>query len=111
MLAHAKDKSKGNVEIQVVSSKTSTYTEFSRGTPLTSKTVKDAYAYTDHFFAIVNGKHLVYSCAERKKVCPMLESGSKITVEQDGDSIYIPVAGTSEQKPSYTHYKLVGESW
>jgi hypothetical protein len=106
------NKQRESVVVEVVSSKTKTHVSHAWGTGLSrNKMPDDAYTYTDVFFAIVDEKHVVYSCVERKKVCPLLEPGSKLTVEQVGNSIYIPNPGSSENKPSVAHYELVGGSW
>ena len=105
-------KSKESVELEVARVKTSTHTTYTRSTSwVMSRLPKDSYAYTDLFFAVVGDQKVVYSCAERDKSCPVLEQGSKIQAERDGDNLLISTTGPSEKKPLVTHYKLVGNGW
>jgi hypothetical protein len=105
-------KQKVSIVVEVASVKTNTHTTYTRSTSwVMSKLPKDSYMYTDIIFAVVNEKHVVYACAERDKACPVLEAGSKIPAESDGDSIYISTTLPSEKKPLVTHYKLAGNGW
>jgi len=105
-------KEKDSVEVEVASIKTNIYTSYTRSTSWAmSRLPKDSYTYTDIIFAVVDGKHVVYTCADRKKVCPVLDAGSKVQAERDGDSIYITSSVPSEKKPVVAHYKLVSGSW
>jgi hypothetical protein len=94
-------KQKENIVVEVASIKT----DMHRTLPNVS------YTYTDIIFAVVNEKHVVYACAERDKACPLLEAGSKIPAESDGDSIYISTTVPSEKKPLVIHYKFVSNGW
>ena len=105
-------KQKESIVVEVASIKTDTHTTHTRTTSwVMSRLTKDNYAYTDIIFAVVNEEHVVYACAERDKACPVLEAGSKVPAERDGDSIYISTTVPSEKKPLVTHYKLVGNGW
>jgi hypothetical protein len=105
-------KQKESVVVEVASIKTNTHITYTRSTSwVMSKLPRDSYAYTDILFAVVNEEHAVYTCAERDKACPVLEAGSKIPAEKDGDSIYISTISPSEKKQLVTHYKLVSSSW
>jgi hypothetical protein len=105
-------KSKESVVVEVASVKTGTHTTYTRSTSwVMSRLPRDSYAYTDIIFAKVGDSKVVYSCAERDKACPVLEAGSKISAERDGDSIFISTAGPSEKKPLVTRYKLVSNGW
>ena len=101
-----------SIVVEIASIKTNTHTTYTRSTSwVKSKLIKDGYIYTDIIFAVVNEKHLVYACAERDKSCPVLEAGSKIPAERDGDSIYISTTVPSRKKPLVTHYKLASTGW
>ena len=106
-------KPRDSIVVEISSTKTDVHTSYKHGSGIFgNKLPNDAYSYTDIIFAVVDGKHVVYSCAEHNKSCPLLESGSKVPAERDGDSIYISSAASpSEKKPEFTHYKLVGNGW
>jgi hypothetical protein len=105
-------KQKESITVEVASTKTDSYVTYAHLNSLTkSRLPKDSYTYTDVIFAIVNGKHVVYSCAERKKVCPLLENGTKLSAERDGDSIYLTPPNPSDKKASPTHYRLAPGGW
>jgi hypothetical protein len=105
-------KPRESIVVEVSSSKTNVHTSYKHGSGIFgNKLPNDAYSYTDIVFAVVDGKHLVYTCAEHNDACPLLESGSKVPAEREGDSIYILPTASSEKKPSPTHYKLVGNGW
>ena len=94
-------KQKENIVVEVASIKTDTHTKHTRM----------LYTYTDIIFAVVNEKRVVYACAERDRACPLVEAGSKIPAESDGDSIYISTTVPSEKKPLVIHYKFVSNGW
>ena len=105
-------KQKESIVVEVASIKTDTHTTYTRSTSWArSKLPRDSYTYTDIVFAVVNEKHVVYACAERDKACPVLDAGSKIPAERNGDSIYISSTVPSEKKPMVTHYKFVSNGW
>jgi hypothetical protein len=105
-------KQKESIVVEVASVKTNTHTTYTRSTSWAmSKLPKDSYTYTDIVFAVVNEEHVVFVCAERDKTCPVLEAGSKIPAERDGDSIHISSSSPSEKKPLVVHYKVVGNGW
>jgi|SRR5665213_1445945 len=105
-------KSKESIVVEVASVKTNTHTTYTRSTSwVMSKLPRDSYAYTDIIFAVVGDNKVVYSCAERDKACPVLEAGSKIPAERDGDTIFISTAGPSEKKPLVTRYKFLSNGW
>ena len=105
-------KQKETIVVEVASTKTDTHTSYTRSTSwVKSRLPKDSYTYTNILFAIVDGKHVVYSCAERKNVCPLLENGTKLSAEQDGDSMYLAPPNPSDKKASPTHYHLAPGGW
>jgi hypothetical protein len=106
-------KPRESITVEVSSIKTNVHTSYKRATSIfRNKLPNDAYTYTDIIFAVVDGNHVVYTCAEHNNVCPILESGSKLPAERDGDSIYISsAASSSDKKPVLTRYKLVGNGW
>jgi hypothetical protein len=108
----APKKQKESITVEVASIKTDTYVTYARINSLRkSRLPKDSYTYTDVIFAIVNGKHVVFSCTERKQVCPLLEPGAKLPAEQDGDSILLAQPNSSDKKASPTHYRLAPGGW
>ncbi len=105
-------KQKESITVEVASTKTDTYVTYAHLNSLTkSRLPKDSYTYTDVIFAIVNGKHVVYSCAERKKVCPLLETGARLPAEQEGDSMLLAQPDSSDKRASSTHYHLTPGGW
>lgn len=105
-------KSKESIVVEVSSVKTNTHTTYTRSTSwVMSKLPRDSYIYSDIVFAVVGDAKVVMSCAERDKACPVLEAGSKIPAERDGDMVLISTTGPSEKKPLVTRYKLVGNGW
>jgi hypothetical protein len=101
-----------SIVVEIASIKTNTHTTYTRSTSwVKSKLIRNGYIYTDIIFAVVNEQHLIYACAERDRSCPVLEAGSKIPAERDGDSIYISTAVASGKKPLLTHYKLASTGW
>jgi hypothetical protein len=106
------NKQKESIVVEVASTKTNVYTTYTRSTSwVKSKLPKDSYTYTDIIFAVVNGKHVVYTCAEHKNACPLLETGSKLPAEQDGDSMYLSPNASPDKKATPTHYRLASGSW
>jgi hypothetical protein len=105
-------KEKETIIVEVASTKTDTYVSYAWINSVSkSRLPKDSYTYTDILFAIVDGKHVVYSCAEHKKVCPLLEAGAKLSAEQNGDSMYLSPLNSSDKKAAPTHYRLAPGGW
>ena len=68
------------------------------------------FSYTNLMFTEVNGKKLVYECAETGDLCPILESGQTYTANQDGAYIYILMSSPEGKKDLAVKFKKVG-SW
>jgi hypothetical protein len=69
----------------------------------------EVFRYTNVMFMPVNGKNVIYECAQRGDVCPVVESGKIYSVEQDGSSIYIEMS-LPNGKHFSAKYKQLG-SW
>jgi hypothetical protein len=103
---------KQSIVVEVASTKTDTYTAYTRSNSwMKTRLPKESYSYTDILFAIVDGKHVVYSCVEHKKVCPLLDPGTKLSAEQDGNSMLLSPPNPSDKKASPTHYRLAPGGW
>jgi len=98
--AFANQKEKGTAKIQVVNARTKIHGSSSG----------NMFSYTNLVFAEVNGKKLVYECAEPGDTCPVLESGQTYTVTQDGAFLYLPMSAPAEKKELSARFKQVG-SW
>ena len=85
--AFALPKEKGTTTLQVVTSRTKIH-----GT--SSGTI---FTYTNLMFTEVNGKRVVYECAQRGDVCPVLESGKSYTADQEGSFIYISTTSPEDR--------------
>jgi hypothetical protein len=48
------------------------------------------FTYTNQIFAQINGRRLVYECAQRGDICPVLESGKTYTGDQNGSTTRKP---------------------
>src|ERR1035438_8660445 len=94
-------KPRESIVVEVSSSKTDVHTSYKHGWGIFgNKLPNDAYSYTDVIFALVDGQHVVCSCAPHKTPCPLWEPGSKVPAERARDSIYISsAASSSEKKP------------
>jgi hypothetical protein len=98
--AFAGPKEKGTTKIQVVTARTQIHGSSSG----------NMFSYTNLMFTEVNGKKLVYECAETGDLCPILESGQSYTANQDGAYIYIPMSSPGGKKDLAVKFKKVG-SW
>ena len=97
-LAAPKEKEKGSVKLQVVTSQTRVHGSYSN----------NAFAYTDLVFTEVNGKKIVYECVQRGDICPMVESGQTYTADLDGASLHILMNTPQSQKAVSVKFKQVG---
>lgn len=79
-------------------------------TQVHSSPTGDMFAYTGLIFAQVNGKRLVYECAQKGDLCPVLEAGKAYAGAQDGAFFYIPMSFPNGQKDISVRFKQVG-SW
>lgn len=68
------------------------------------------FTYTNQIFAQINGRRLVYECAQRGDICPVLESGKTYTAGQDGIFLYLPASFPDGSKDLSVKFKQVG-SW
>lgn len=97
--AFATAKKREAIDLQVVSSQTKTH-----GSP-----PGEVFHYTDVMFAHVNGKNVVYECAQRGDLCPVIESGKTYSAEQEGGFMYIAMS-LPNGKHFSAKYKQLG-SW
>jgi len=74
------------------------------------RSTRSMFTYTNLIFAQVNGRKLVYECAERGDLCPVMESGKTYSGAQDGTFLYVPMSFPDEQKDLAVKFKRVG-SW
>lgn len=68
------------------------------------------FTYTNQIFAQINGRRLVYECAQRGDICPVLESGKTYSGDQDGNFLYLAASFPDGQKDLAVKFKQVG-SW
>ena len=66
------------------------------------------FSYTQRILAKVNGKNLVYECAERDLNCPDLEAGKAYRADQEKSVIYILKSSPDGSKTYSTKFKQVG---
>jgi len=95
----AAPKEKGTAKVQVVTARTHIHS--SSG---------NMFSYTGLMFTEVNGKKIVYECAQSGDLCPILESGETYTASQDGRYLYIPMNSPQGKKDVPVKFKQVG-SW
>ena len=98
--ALALPKEKGTTTLQVVTSRTKIHGTSSG----------NIFTYTNLMFTEVNGKRVVYECAQRGDVCPVLESGRSYTADQEGSFIYISTTSPEDKKEFSAKFRQVG-SW
>jgi hypothetical protein len=98
--AFASPKERGTTKLEVVTARTQIHGSSSG----------NMFSYTNLMFTQVNGKKLVYECAQRGDVCPVLESGQTYTAEQDGAYLYLSMSSPEGKKDLSVRFKLVG-SW
>lgn len=91
-------KEKGTTKVQVVTALTQIHGSSSG----------NMFSYTNLMFTEVNGKKLVYECAQTGDLCPILESGQTYTANQDGAYIYIPMSLPEGKKDLAFKFKKVG---
>ena len=101
LCALAAPKEKGTAKVQVVTARTQIH----------SSSSGSMFSYTYLVFTEVNGKKLVYECAQSGDICPVLESGQSYTVNQDGPYLYFPLNSPEGKKKEVAgKFKRVG-SW
>jgi len=61
-------------------------------------------------FAQVNGKNIVYECAQRGDICPVLEAGKSYTADQEGAFLYVSMSSPEDKKDISAKFREVG-SW
>jgi len=93
-------KEKGTTKVQIVTARTQIHGSSSG----------NMFSYTNLMFTEVNGKKLVYECAETGDLCPILESGQTYTANQDGAYIYISMSSPGSKKDLAVKFRKVG-SW
>jgi uncharacterized protein (AIM24 family) len=96
--ALANQKEKGTAKVQVVTARTKIHGSSSG----------NMFSYTNLMFAEVNGKKVVYECAEPGDICPVLESGRTYVATQDGAFVYLPLNAPAEKKELSVRFKQVG---
>jgi hypothetical protein len=97
--ALAGPKEKGNIQVQVVSSQIKTH-----GAP-----PSEVFRYTDVMFTRVSGQNVIFECAQRGDLCPVMENGKGYAAERAGDFIYIAMT-LADGKSVSVKYKQLG-SW
>jgi hypothetical protein len=100
LCAFANPKEKGTTKLQVVTARTQIHGSSSG----------DMFSYTNLMFTQVNGKKLVYECAQRGDVCPVLEPGKTYTADRQGDFVYLSMSSPESKKDVSAKFKQVG-SW
>ena len=98
LAAFAGQKVRETTSVEVVSSNTRIHRTMS-GT---------VFAYTDLMFIQAQGKKLVYECALRGNICPLMESGKTYTADRDGTYIYVVMGTPDDKKPVSVKFKQVG---
>ena len=98
IVAFAAPKEKQTIQLQVVSSQTKIH----------SSPPSNVFSYTDVIFATVNGKKVMYACAQRGDICPLMESGKTYTADRVGSVIYISMSVPEDKRPLSVKYKEVG---
>ena len=66
------------------------------------------FSYTQRILVKVNGKNLVYECAERDLNCPDLEAGKAYRADQEKSVIYILKSSPDGSRTFSTKFKQVG---
>src|ERR1700732_2702278 len=51
----------------------------------------DIFSYTDLMVIQLRGQTIVYECAQRGDICPVVEAGKTYTVDREGVFIYVPM--------------------
>jgi hypothetical protein len=95
--AFAAPKGKETIELKVVSSKTRIHSSS-----------PNIFIYTSDLFTQVAGKNVVYECAQKGDVCPLMESGKTYTAEREGNVIYISMNLPDEKSRLPVKYKEAG---
>lgn len=93
-------KERGAAKLQVVTARTEIHGSSSG----------DIFTYTHLMFTQINGKRLVYECAQRGDVCPVLESDQTYTANQDGAFLYLSMGAPEGKKDVFVKFRRVG-SW
>ena len=68
------------------------------------------FSYTQRMLVKVNGKNVVYECAERDYNCPDVEPGKAYSADREGSFIYILKSSPDGTKTLSTKFKQVA-SW
>jgi len=89
---------KVSIQLKVVSSKTKIH----------GSSGNDIFTYTSIMFTQVEGANVVYACAQKGDLCPLMETGQTYTAERDGKTIYIPMSFPDDKRPQPVKYKQVG---
>jgi hypothetical protein len=99
IVTFATPKVKETIELQVVSSKTQVHGSFPA-----------VFTYTDLMFTLVNGKKVIYACAQRGDACPLMESGKAYSADRVGDVTYVSMTSPEGKRPISVKYMQLG-SW
>jgi hypothetical protein len=65
------------------------------------------FTYTDQIFTEVNGKRLVYECAQRGDICPVLDAGKTYSGDLEGPYFYIPMTLPNGQKDVSVRFRQI----
>ncbi len=98
VFAAPKNKETASIQVEVVSTRTNIH-----GSP-----PHDVFSYTDVMFTHVNGKNVVYVCAQKGDACPLMQTGKTYPANQVGDFIYILLTSPDDKKPVPVKYKETG---
>ncbi len=93
-LATPTNKSAESVQVEVVSTKTN----YHGNSP-------NVFKYTDVLFAHVNGKNVVYACAQKGDECPLMQNGKTYPADRVGGYIYISMDAPDAKKPMPIKFK------
>jgi hypothetical protein len=100
LIAFATPNGKETIKVQVVSSKTKVHGSSSG----------NVFVYTDFMLTLVDGKKVMYACAQRGDLCPPMEDGKTYTADRMGNFIYFSMTSPESKKPFSVKYKEIG-SW
>jgi hypothetical protein len=70
----------------------------------------NVFTYTAVIYGRVDGKNVMFVCAENKDACPYMEAGKMYVASRTGSLVYIPVTPVDTKKPVMVRYRQTG-SW
>ncbi len=86
-----------SIQIEVVSTKTNYHGSSPK-----------VFEYTEIMFARVNGKKLVFVCAQRADECPLIQAGKTYSADRVGNFIYLSMSSPDGKKSMPVKYKETG---